>query len=267
MKKRSAYLSVISIFTLAILFVGLMSSCGDERSDPYKKGSSGKITKKTIEKNIDSLGARYWDKTNYTNIITKQIDKSSTLRPTEKQSLKSRLDRTYADVLVRDANKIMSGTCSSEHSDLNAIMKELESFNKFNSYTAGDKENVKTRKSVHDEQNRFSVSTTCNVSDWRDSYDSGYDSEKLQEAAAIRATNPTCKSIQQKVDANAVRKKLAQRKEYYYRRIVDLYCQQSSWNSADDRIIRSRIRNSSNYTALKEKIEQFREKHEPKTNY
>lgn len=256
---KTYYKNILRGIATGLCFVVIATSCKTAPSD-INEGNGGDVnlTKEQIEENIVKMGEAYWNKATYTDTKENQIAMSITLLTSEQTALHALLDRTYANVLVRDANKIMDGTCSNKHNDLNAIMQELTNFEH------NDKERTLQRKAQHDKQLSFSVSTYYKARSWDEKYDASYDSEKLREAAAIRSTNPTCKKIKDKVDENAVRRLLDNRKEKYYSDIVSLYCQEPKWNATNHRRIRSFIKDSKNKSSLEAKLQKYRDENEPK---
>lgn len=258
---KSYYKNIFRSTVIGLCCIVIGTSCKTEPTDINEgRGDDVNLTKEQIDENIRKMGEAYWDKATYTDTRENQIAKSITLLTSEQTALYSLLDRTYANVLVRDANAIMDGVCSNKHTDLNAMVKELENFEH------DDKAMTIQRKKQHDKQLSFSVSTHYKARSWNEKYDASYDSEKLREAAEIRSTNPTCRSIKDKVDENAVRRLLENRKENYYSSIVSLYCQEPTWDATNHRRIRSFIKDSKNKSSLEIKLQKYREENEP-TSY
>lgn len=256
---KSYYKNILRGIAIGLCCIVIGTSCKTEPTDINEgRGDDVNLTKEQIDENIRKMGEAYWNKATYTDTRENQIAKSITLLTSEQTALYSLLDRTYANVLVRDANAIMDGVCSNKHNDLKAMMKELEKFEH------DDKAMTIQRKKQHDEQLRFSVSTYYRAKSWNEKYDASYDSEKLREAAAIRSTNPTCQKIKDKVNETAVRRLLDNRKEEYYSSIVSLYCQEPEWNATNHRRIRSFIKDSGNKSLLEAKLQKYREENEPK---
>lgn len=192
----------------------------------------------------------------YNEVLEEYINGRKSLKETQRHALRSALDEAYSSQLLRTCNNILASDCSSRHSTLNAAYKELQSRDSGGYVPEGIPEMEKAY-AQHNKQLQFSVSSSYGVGlhSFLDSYNSSYDSQKRSEAQAIRATNPTCREIQNRVSEAHVNEVLAQRKQNYYAALASKFCATSSPSIGDYNRLRSLLQSAKNSQALINKIE------------
>lgn len=255
------YRNLIKITTIFILSLSVVS-CSKGKSEIPSYANSQNLPKNKIDQNIDSMTAGDWNPDAYHEILDNQINASVTFLPSDVNSLKKKLHENYSDQIVRCAGEIMASSCSPRHSQLNAMLKELDRIQpELKGHVPENKAAVLAKKQEHDRMLSFSVSSAYSAHNWTDSYDASYDAKKQAEAAAIRAKNPTCKAIIDKVSASRVASVLAERKKNYYRSIVNIYCSRSDWNVGDHNRILSKVLSAPNSAELKARLDNFKNTH------
>lgn len=244
MKKFFEYMSVIVIV--------LFSSC-EGTSQTYKPKASKSYTKEVINTNIEKMGQAPWCKKNYNEIRIEQI--SLLKLPSEKEALKKKLDFTYTNILIRDGNKIMDESCSTQHKELEDLLMELKHF----PGTKGDRA-LFDRKELHDKIVGFikTMDSRQNVRRFKDTYDYKTEREKEREAKEYLATNPKCKFIVDNL-TNCKSKALTRRKRYCDA-IVELYLKEEEFDVGNENIVISNLRAyPGNISKWLQQIEIFRE--------
>lgn len=237
---------------ISIIMVVLFSSC-EGTSRNYQTKASKSYTKEAINDNIEKMGQLPWNKKNYEEIRDEQI--SLLKLPSEKEALKKKLDFTYANLLIRDGNKMMDGPCSTQHKELEDLLVELKQFPN----TKGDRE-LFERKESHDKIIGFikTMDSRQKVQHFSDTYDFTEENRIMSQAQRYLDTEPKCRYI---VDNLAKRKsKMQTRRARYCNAIVELYLNETEFDAGNENIVISNLRAyPGNISKWLEQIERFRE--------
>lgn len=241
-----------SFVYISIIMIVLFSSC-EGTSRNYQAKASKSYTKQAINDNIEKMGQLPWDKKNYEEIRDDQI--SLLKLPSEKEALKKKLDFTYANILIRDGNKIMDGLCITHHEELEDLLMELKKFPN----TKGDRE-LFGRKELHDEIVGFikTMDSRQVVRSFQNTYNFKEENEIIGQAQKYLDTDPKCKYI---VDNLEKRKsKMQTRRARYCNDIVELYLEETEFDAGNENIVISNLRAySGNKSQWLKRIEIFRE--------
>ncbi|MFK8295145.1 hypothetical protein ACI760_03000 [Capnocytophaga canimorsus] len=239
-----------------LLLALVMSGC--QEKPKKRKSSEGERlggAKMVIEKNINKMFDEKWNKNTYLEIKEKQLPLLELA--SEKEAMGALLNNLYGKQMVRDANKIMDGTCSKEHSLLDNLFKELNQFPK-----AVGLDELKKRKKKHDELQAFvySLSKKQIVSSFRDRYDSSFEGQKRREASHLLVTaKPTCESIKKGLENPEPF--FARRQKQFCDDLVALYLQKTSFSKGDQNIVLGRLQFYKGDKSVWEKqIEEFEQK-------
>lgn len=244
----------------ALVFLALIvSSCGKKNIwDDSTLSSAKSRSYNNAEDAIADMKEIDWVSPDiYNEVLEEYIKGSKSLRETQRRALRSDLDHAYFDQLLRTCSNILaSSDCSSRHSTLNAAYKEFQD-HKSKEYQPNGIDEMESAYAQHNKQLQFTVSSSYGVglSSFLDSYNSSYDSQKRSEAQAIRATNPTCREIQNRVSEAHVNEVLAQRKQNYYAALASKFCATSSPSIGDYNRLRSLLQSAKNSQTLINKIE------------
>lgn len=248
-----------SYILASVLLLGLACSCsgGTEHWDDSNDAANAQgLTYDKAKAVIEDMATVDWESpADYDRIKEKFIDDPKSLEETERIALRSSLNRNYADQLIRTAGNILNSGCEPRHSTLSAAMTEYNSRD-FRGYVPANAQQVKDAYALHQKQMQFSISSGYGVAlrSFLDSYNAAYDTQKRQEAASIRATNPTCSAINKRVAVSHIDEVLKQRKQKYYWAIVNKFCNTPGVSFGDRNRVLSIISGAKNYAALKEKV-------------
>lgn len=259
--KRKYYCisGMTSLVGMLSLLIVVLSGCSKQKNNWSDSGKNGEMgeTYKTTKDVIEEMNNNDWEDTVLFNkVYDRYINESVSLSEADRVSLNSKLLQTYADQLVRTANHILDSDCSPRHNTLNAAIQEYDNRD-FNGYLPEGTQEMKDKYAKHNEQLKFSVSDSYSVplKTFLDSYDGSYDSKVRAEAQKIRATNPTCTAIKQKVSEAHVNEVLAQRKQNYYAALASKFCRSTDPNRGKYNRLQSILGNAKNSAALISKIE------------
>lgn len=243
-----------------------LSSCGEHRVS-WDTDSTAIVKSDSyiaVEEEIEALDTTDWRSANiFNSLLNVKIGEASSLGVTDQTSLREGLYKHYADQLTRTMSHILNSDCGPRHSTLYAANQEYEKQKKnLGSYAPADRPAVEAAFSEHEEMMAFSISPSYDVAvtDCLDAYDSSYDSRKHSEAAAIRAKNPVCSVIREKVSENNVNKVLNQRRENYYNRLVSRFCADPAPEAYKRDRLKAILGGSSNGTALRNRVDAHWEK-------
>lgn len=219
----------ISILLSMTLLAQLVScSSGTNNWDPDSTSSVTSNTYMSAEDEIEKMKHADWESSViYDNIITHYIRNPKSISETQRISLQRSLNQAYAEQLVRTVGNILKSPCANRHSTLNSAVAEYKKHTSdFGQYKPEQLEMTMSAYEKHQKMLQFGVSTSYNVplSSYLDPYNGSYDSQKRNEAAAIRAQKPTCSAIKQKVSEESVNNALAKRKQNYYAALVSKFC-------------------------------------------
>ena len=168
---------------------------------------------------IESLDTADWvSEKIYESIRATSIDSMKSLSESQKISDKSMLGQRYAEQLVRTQKHILGSDCAPRHATLSAAHAEYAAREKeFGGYRPKGVAEVDSAFARHQRQMAFGVSSAYNVAmhSWREPYDASYDRRVRAEAAAIRATGPTCSEILRRTSETTVNEALARRRRNY----------------------------------------------------
>ena len=235
---------------IAALAIGMAACDGTVKRDGNAKAQHSSYTKQQIDKNIESLSAKPWNKSDYENILNSQIPNLK--KASEKTAATSTLKKAYTDVMIRDANKIISEGCTqaNAHTTLNAIATELKGFNNVLGYN----ELVKI-KADHDKAVSVASSGvgTQSVGSYKDYYDFGPEKQKMADANQwLNNGNIKCKATKEKLQKMTQASYYQSRRQAFCKAIVSYYekCQNPSEterNEALARISRANVSNPGTY--------------------
>lgn len=252
-------ISNITCVAALLCLASAISSCNKGKNDWSDSTADGvhSLSYNNAEDAIADMDKIDWESPEiYNQVLDEFINGRKSLKETDRHALRSSLDEAYSKQLLRTCTNILASDCSSRHSTLNAAYKELQARGSDGYVPEGIPEMEKAY-ARHNEQLQFAVSSSYGVglSSFLDSYNSSYDSQKRSEAQAIRATNPTCREIQNKVSEAHVNEVLAQRKQNYYAALASKFCATSSPSIGDYNRLRSLLQSAKNSQALINKIE------------
>lgn len=252
-------ISNITCVAVLLYLASAISSCNKEKNDWSDSTTDGvhSLSYNNAEDAIADMDNIDWVSPDvYNEVYSEYINGRKSLSESQRHALRSSLEEAYSKQLLRTCNNILASDCSSRHSTLNAAYKELQARGSGGYVPEGIPEMEKAY-ARHNEQLQFTVSSSYGVglSSFLDSYNSSYDSQKRSEAQAIRATNPTCREIQNKVNEAHVNEVLAQRKQNYYAALASKFCATSSPSIGDYNRLRSLLQSAKNSQALISKIE------------
>jgi len=236
----------------------LCAACGGKESWSNNEAANAQgLTYDKAMTVIDSMASVDWKSPDdYNNIKQTFIDDPKSLEETERIALRSKLNRNYADQLIRTARGILDSDCGPRHATLATALKEYDARD-FGGYVPAGVQEVKDDYALHQKQMQFSISSSYGVGlkSFLDAYNSAYDSQKRSEAAAIRATNPTCTTIKNRVAASRIDQVLAQRKQNYYSALVNKFCRTADISMADYNRLYSKLYSAKNASALQSRID------------
>ncbi len=217
------------------LIIACMCLSCDGTSDSYKKSSRKSLVKEVIDKNIEEMGKKPWDKAVYLDILNNQIN---TFKGTSnaKSSLQKNLDFTYGKVLVRDANDILDHCDKNKHNSLSKLLKELALFP-----NAKDKDEVDAKYKKHEEMMLFvsSMYQKQNVKTLSVSYDESFENTISSKANNYLSANPTCSYI--KSALSNTKSIFDQRRIAFATALTDLYCKGSSYDSRIELSVKGKL--------------------------
>lgn len=250
--------TVLTLISLTALLLYVGTSCGGKESwNPNYAANAQGLTYDKAMAVIDSMASVDWKSPDkYNKIKQAFIDDPKSLEETERIALRSKLNRNYADQLIRTARGILDSDCSPRHSTLFAAMNEYNSRD-FGGYVPAGVQAVKDDYALHQKQLSFSISSSYSVGlkSFLDAYNSAYDTQKRSEAAAIRATNPTCTKIKNNVATSRIDQVLAGRKQNYYNALVNKFCRTADISKAEYNKLYSKLYSAKNASALQSRID------------
>ena len=227
------------VYTLCFATTLLYSSCNgcEGTDDSFHSGSSKSKSKELIDGNIEKLGQERWNKQNYLEILNNQI---ATFKGTQnaKTALRSKLENVYGKVLVKEGNLLMSDNCSSNHKTLSLVIAELKNFPK-----AENREELEKRYIEHQEMLGFinSMYAKQKVTSYTDQYDRSFETTIKNKAANYLKREITCVTIRNGLN-NTDAAFNARRKDFA-NKVVDIYCQQTSYNRKDYNVLITKLNN------------------------
>lgn len=200
----------------------LLISCNGKIEKDTEKKKNASASFRIVVENIDSMGVKSWDKSEYLQIKNTQIPMLK--RETEKTSATQHLSTTYGKVLVRDIKTLLASGCNQtgSHSLLEKLWKELQGFKDAQGY-----DEVLKIKNVHDKASSFANGSlgSQTVSSYKDTYDASFEKKHIQDAKSyLEDSLLKCKLIKEKLT------RLSSSTGYYSRRLN--YCESiASWYS------------------------------------
>ena len=244
----------MSIATM--LFYTSCTSC-EGTDDSFRSHGSKSKSKELIDKNIDDLGEARWDKKNYLEIRDNQI---ATFKGTQnaKNALRSKLDNVYGKVLVKEGNLLMDNNCGSNHNQLSQVMTELKDFPE-----AEHAAKLHARYQEHQEMLSFisSMYAKQNVRSFTDNYDKAFETRIKNKASEYLKKDIKCMAIKNKLNSTA--SAFSARRNHFCNNIVNLYCQQSTYNRRDENLLRTKLQdvNGRIEPSWDNKLQDFKENH------
>lgn len=236
----------------AVILIGCQNQKVKKSNPPTYKSAKLKL----VDRNIDAMGAEPWDKNIYVEIRDDQIP---LLKGSEQVAANEYLEYVYQNVMVRDADSILTEACAHNHSLLADLVKEMKPYEKDNKECA----RVIQRKKTHDDILSFAKNAVGRqpVKTFKDNYDESYET-KTREKANEYLASVTCEDLIKSLKSID----FALRRRRYCEDIVALYVAKDEWNIGDQNILIGRMEvYSGNKTDLDRKISQFRiEKITPK---
>ncbi len=236
----------------AVILIGCQNQKVKKSNPPTYKSAKLKL----VDRNIDAMGAEPWDKNIYVEIRDDQIP---LLKGSEQVAANEYLEYVYQNVMVRDADSILTEACAHNHSLLADLVKEMKPYEKDNKECA----RVIQRKKTHDDILSFAKNAVGRqpVKTFKDNYDESYET-KTREKANEYLASVTCEDLIKRLKSID----FALRRRRYCEDIVALYVAKDEWNIGDQNILIGRMEvYSGNKTDLDRKISQFRiEKITPK---
>lgn len=226
---------IVLCFATALLYTSCNSCEGTD--DSFRSGSSKSKSKELIDNNINDLGQERWNKQKYIEIRDNQI---ATFKGTQnaKTALRGKLDNVYGKVLVKEGNLLMSNNCGSNHKTLSLVMTELKKFPK-----AENREDLEKRYNEHQEMLSFinSMYAKQKVNSYNDQYNKSFETDIKNKAANYLKREITCATI--KKGLNNTDAAFSTRRKDFANKVVDLYCQQTSYNRRDYNMIKTKLEN------------------------
>ena len=226
---------IVLCFATALLYTSCNSCEGTD--DSFRSGSSKSKSKELIDKNINDLGQERWNKQKYIEIRDNQI---ATFKGTQnaKTALRDKLDYVYGKVLVKEGNFLMSNNCGSNHKALSQVMTELKNFPK-----AENREDLEKRYNEHQEMLSFinSMYAKQKVNSYNDQYNKSFETDIKNKAGNYLKREISCVTI--KNGLNNTDAAFSARRKDFANKVVDLYCQQTSYNRRDYNMIKTKLEN------------------------
>lgn len=214
-------MKLIKLFLIALVAVGMATCDGKIEKGKGTKGARSSYTKQQIDKNIDALSTKPWSKSDYENILNKQIPNLK--KASEKTAATSSLKKTYTDVMVKEANKLLNDGCSAPnaHTTLGAIMAELKNFSNVLNY-----DNLVARESLHNNAVKAAGQTLGYQS--VSSYDATYDKASEQKMMAdaknwLAKSDLKCKATRDKLEKKSQASYYQGRRQNFCEAIVSYY--------------------------------------------
>lgn len=226
--KKIIYASFIAV----LLF---NTGCGKKKSGPWAPDAINDTSQELIEKNIEEMGEGRWDKELYLDILKNQIEAYDDTQ-NAKDGLRSKLNHVYGKVLVKEGNLLMDDNCGNNHGKLGQVMAELKNFP-----NAEDAAELNKRYQEHQEMMNFisSMSAKQPVSSYSVGYDYSFESRIKSQAAAYLKKDIKCSYIKSRLS----NPNFAERRRDYCNKIVDLFCQQTSFNQGAYNTLKSNVIN------------------------
>lgn len=243
----------------------MLAACDGTIGKEGATKARGSASYRLVEKHINEMGEKFWDKGCYLSILNDQIPMLK--KESEKRSATDLLKATYSKVLVRDAAKVINDGCSCDnpHGMLNSMMKELEAFPNVPGLAE-----VKQAKKKHDEVNRFSTSGVGRqvVKSYRDSYDTSFETNKIKQAKAHLAdSNVKCKTTRTNLERLATQSTYQARRRAFCEAIVKSYLETATPEKSELNVALGRLNvYSGDKSAWSAKMREHYEEIQPKTN-
>lgn len=254
MARQTGYIACIALVSLCV------AACN--KRVPWTGDSAGVAKSETYqgaEKEIKNLDNGDWTSPkDYESLRKVKIGEATSLGETDRLALEEGLNKTYADQLVRTQAHILDSECGPRHTTLYAARREYAAHARdFGAYIPAGKDAVDTRFDEHEEMMKFSVSSAYDapLSSCLSPYDSSYDSQKRAEAARLRAKNPNCSVIRQKISETNVNRILAARKQNYYSRLASKFCSEPDPAYATYQSLLGILAGAGNYAELRARVE------------
>ena len=232
MEKRIIY---VLCFVTSLLYTSCNSCEGTD--DSFRSGSSKSKSKELIDKNINDLGLERWNKQKYIEIRDNQI---ATFKGTQnaKTALRGKLDNVYGKVLVKEGNLLMSNKCGSNHKTLSLVIAELKNFP-----NAEDREDLEKRYKEHQEMLSFinSMYAKQKVNSFNDQYNKSFETDIKNKAANYLKREISCVTIKNGLNNTAAA--FNARRKDFADKVVELYCQQTSYNRRDYNLTITKLEN------------------------
>lgn len=244
------------LFSISVLLASLCSCEG--KMDVNGKKTTGSKTKQAIQENIAELGGKPWNKSLYLEIKDNQIPG---IREPEraKNALQALLDKTYCDVMVAEGTQILSACTKAQHSHLDALMKELGLFNEVTG-----KADLEAKYKEHQDLLAFlpKMRAQQSVKTYTDKYDVAFETNMKKQVADQKAKNPTCAYVNDELKKMDSYFKI--RRNNYAKKLVEKYCECTSYNRSDELKVKSLIRSACNNIpeALEAQMEEFKQRFE-----
>lgn len=238
----------------------LLASCsGGKKSidGPQEEGGGEILTYEAAERAINSMDSTDWEShAVYKDVEQFYIRERSSLGESDKLALKRKLQQRYAEQLTRTIDHILASDCSPRHTTMFSAVRTLYNTD-FGGYVPASRQAVIERFDRHEEQMKFVISPhyDAHLRSFLDGYDDSYDRRKRAEAAAIRATNPTCKAILGRVSESAVDAAIAERRQDYFTRLVNMFCATEDITTHEYQQLLSKVSAAPQPARLKQRIE------------
>lgn len=219
--KRILILQMICLLVISCTNSNNKDTGNDDETTTYKSQSY-----KLVEKNINDMTCKSWNKSYYLEIRDKQIPMLK--KNSERMSASTLLEAEYSKSLVREANKVLDNGCAVEnpHSLLSNLMKELSSYPKVPGLSE-----LKAIKKVHDDAESFSNSGIGyqSVTNYRTPYDKNYESKKMSTASSYLGNEKLkCGIIKKKLTTLTQASAYNNRRKAYCESITKKYLQTSN---------------------------------------
>lgn len=204
----------------------ILMSCEGKIEKPQNEESGTKIVHKSetfnlVVRNIEDMGGKSWNKSEYVNILENQIPQLK--QQTEKKAATELLNSTYGKVLVKEVNSIMDGNCSSPdaHGTLKVLFAELTLFTDTPGYQEALNAKIKHDQAVAFANTKIAYQT---VKTYEDIYDLKYETDNIRKAKEyLEDSSLKCSSTRNQLEKLSVESSYKGRRNQYCQSIVNNY--------------------------------------------